>query len=776
MHPKSIKMKHLNSLVICLILSSCLAGVYGQKVEAPVAQSVIIADLGSSNAIGYFEEKTNDVWESSIKDQKLTYTETRRDQWTVYLQEFESDQSVTLNLWTQKVAFGGVEKYAVLSSSSEAVPDKYLPKESPTPVAGGGTSSNIAKGKPAKHSSQYGTQANNGAHLANDGIVQNANQGGLLHHTNKEANPWWEVDLQGRFDISSIKLYNRTNCCPERLNNFTILVSDAPFTGNFGGTTFISNQAAPRVSQEYTPAGGNTVTGRYVRLYTNQTNYMSIPEIEIFGTAASGAAPAPVANTPAPVDPRAKNKTDISNYIASLNYDARNLLAVPSTGSFETLPPGGKTTRRANGNKIIKCVKKQNKIDEKLDKISILNPNAGVIYPGALLLGDRQLAEGLPTPITLPRAPLVLSVDLPGQNQGVNIESPKNSTVQAGINGMLNNWNRNPRAQGYANPAKFTKKIQKAYSSEQLAIELGFSAEWADNSVSALAKVNTSSENEVTVAFFQQVFYTVSMDAPERPSDVFDVSKVTQADVSRVFSSQKPPAYVRSVDYGRVVMVRMETTKKATAFELESALKYAVNPQTEINANLDIDYKGIWENSSYTVYSMGGRADVAAKFVAGTDTKGLRDLIESDAVYSPSNPGVPIAYTVAWLKDNVSAGVRVSSDYVETECTEYDYASIKFEHAGAYVARIKVTWSEPNAQGVLETKVKDFGEQTSGWTQTLNLPGDAVNVKILAEAATGLVWAPWGEIINKTLPGPSNCTYRMHGTTLDRRFDEKDCR
>ncbi|WP_421947009.1 thiol-activated cytolysin C-terminal domain-containing protein [Phaeodactylibacter xiamenensis] len=74
-------------------------------------------------------------------------------------------------------------------------------------------------------------------------------------------------------------MYNRTNCCAERLNNFTILVSDVPFTENAGGTTFVAKQAAPKVDETYS---GNA-TGRYVRLFTNQTDYMSIPEIEIFG-------------------------------------------------------------------------------------------------------------------------------------------------------------------------------------------------------------------------------------------------------------------------------------------------------------------------------------------------------------------------------------------------------------------------------------------------------------------------------------------------------------
>ncbi|PIB39522.1 hypothetical protein BFP75_11195 [Maribacter sp. 4G9] len=628
-------MKNIYHSILSILMLSFATTMQGQeKIQAPKVQSVKISNTDSSTPIGHFQEISLGIWESVINGQNKKYEEQDRDEWSIYLKDYDTDEAVSLNLWLNKVNYNGVTKYVVVDTSSDAIMDK------PTPITA----------------------------------------------------------------IPQITSVSQTSA-PNNMGEQAIAVPNA--TGSNNSDT---------------------------------------------------------------------NKTDITDYIKNLNYDARTLLAVPAEGSFETLPPGGKTERKPFGNKVIKCVKKQNKTDETLNKVSILNPNAGVVYPGALILGDKNLAEGMPTPITLPRASVVLTVDLPGMAQGITIEDPKNSTIQNGIVSMLEKWNQNPKSQGYINPAKFTKRVKKAYSSEQLAVELGFSVDWAGNSASALMKVNTNSENEVTVAFFQQVFYTITMDAPQRPSDVFDTSKVTQADVSDVFSNQKPPAYVRSVDYGRVVMVRMETTKKATKFELEAALKYAVDPTTTIDIDIKSKYDGIWENSTYTVFAMGGSADIAGKFVAGNDIKGLQELIETDAVYSRNNPGVPIAYTVAWLKDNVSAGIKVSSNYVETECTEYDNAEIKLEHAGAYVARVTVQWSEPDANGILQPKKEEFGEQTAGWTKTMNFPGDAVNININAEAATGLVWAPWGEIMNKTLPGPSNCTYKMYGTTLDRRFEEKDCK
>ena len=139
---------------------------------------------------------------------------------------------------------------------------------------------NIAAGKSAKQSSTYGTYP---ANLATDGVKEGF---GKLSHTNSELGAWWEIDLGASYAISSIKVYNATDH-PTRMNDFTILVSETAFTGNTGGTAFVSNEPAPMPTKSYT---GNA-TGRYVRLFLNGTNYLTIHEIEIFGTLQTGITP-----------------------------------------------------------------------------------------------------------------------------------------------------------------------------------------------------------------------------------------------------------------------------------------------------------------------------------------------------------------------------------------------------------------------------------------------------------------------------------------------------
>ncbi|MGB1127429.1 MAG: discoidin domain-containing protein [Opitutales bacterium] len=38
------------------------------------------------------------------------------------------------------------------------------------------------------------------------------------------ANPWWEVDLGRTVDVETIQVFNRSDCCGDRLNGFTLKI------------------------------------------------------------------------------------------------------------------------------------------------------------------------------------------------------------------------------------------------------------------------------------------------------------------------------------------------------------------------------------------------------------------------------------------------------------------------------------------------------------------------------------------------------------------------
>jgi len=79
---------------------------------------------------------------------------------------------------------------------------------------------NVAACKASTQSSTY-----------NGGVAWKAVDGHeALSHTACEEEPWWEVDLLGEFAVDEVILYNREDCCYDRLNNVVVELQD--FFGN----------------------------------------------------------------------------------------------------------------------------------------------------------------------------------------------------------------------------------------------------------------------------------------------------------------------------------------------------------------------------------------------------------------------------------------------------------------------------------------------------------------------------------------------------------------
>ncbi len=149
--------------------------------------------------------------------------------------------------------------------------------------------SNVAKGKVAKQSSTG--QPNGLASLAVDGntngVWQNSNN--TISHSGGETDPWWEVDLGGRYDISEIKIWNRTDdCCWNRLKNFYVMVSDDPIAAN--STTAKQYAKGPlsfNNAQEAKKSLQGNARGRYVRIFIaggSQPQILSLAEVEVMGS------------------------------------------------------------------------------------------------------------------------------------------------------------------------------------------------------------------------------------------------------------------------------------------------------------------------------------------------------------------------------------------------------------------------------------------------------------------------------------------------------------
>jgi|GEM_PF-1850659 len=146
----------------------------------------------------------------------------------------------------------------------------------PTPV----DPVNVAPFKPVQQSSNWD---NLGPERAVDGLLNGTEQ--EVSHTEKDFQSWWQIDLTESVMIDEVVLWNRTDCCQERLTDFHVLVSETPFASFDLQATI----AQAGVADYHYPgtAGRETripiqTNGRYVRVQLSGTNYLQLAEVEVF--------------------------------------------------------------------------------------------------------------------------------------------------------------------------------------------------------------------------------------------------------------------------------------------------------------------------------------------------------------------------------------------------------------------------------------------------------------------------------------------------------------
>ena len=386
-----------------------------------------------------------------------------------------------------------------------------------------------------------------------------------------------------------------------------------------------------------------------------------------------------MAGTPPPPPPTGDDEAQINSHIRSLSYDADALTNVqPTTGqttNSETLPIA---TDEPN----VVCTSTDHTLSQNFSNVSILQAAPTTIWPGALVQGNASLLDGLPQAIGTERGPVTLSIDLPGIGSmldgPIQVEQAAQSSTQIAVDSALDIWNRQserPDKTNYVNAGGLEGHFTDAYSATQLGIDAGLNVEWGGgSSFAASLEVNTNTERRVVTQTFKQVFYTVSVDTPSSPAAFFP-EDATAAEIRSVIDSNTAPAYVSSVSYGRILMVRMETDASTTSVDAEAALDYRA-ATVDVGAEINVEYENILANSDIKVFTMGGNPGDNVQILR--DGRGLHDVI-NNALYGPGNPGVPIGYTVDYIQDNSRAKLGYTTDYTATECVQVgDRIELKF--------------------------------------------------------------------------------------------------
>ena len=151
---------------------------------------------------------------------------------------------------------------------------------------------NVAIGKKANQSSISSWSL--GATPAEDAarLVSGKHSGSYNNHTDLDSPPWWEVDLEGRYDVREIRIFNRLGplALTRRARRLTIRISldrarwDVVYLKDdeavFGGT-----DGSPLIWRPNT-----RVEARIIRILLFGTQFLHLDQVEIYGSQILGGA------------------------------------------------------------------------------------------------------------------------------------------------------------------------------------------------------------------------------------------------------------------------------------------------------------------------------------------------------------------------------------------------------------------------------------------------------------------------------------------------------
>ena len=339
-----------------------------------------------------------------------------------------------------------------------------------------------------------------------------------------------------------------------------------------------------------------------------------------------------------------------------------------------------------------------------------------------------------------------------------------------------------------------------------------------------VAFANDAEKNDV-VARFEQIFYTVTYEAPTAPEKVFDPS-VTVDELRREanFDSANAPAYVSSVNYGRTIFLRMSANSNVTNIDAKAAFEYGQQQATGFSVKANAKYDEILRNSELTAVVIGGNAENALNIIGPSTAENIRSVITGkNAIHSPSNPGVPISYVVNFLKDDKLAQIKSSTDYNSTDCRTMNNFKLRVNQLdGGYVADTTVAYRDdlcraggafgqfrltrpvndaliPGAGAEVATWAPFIGDTSDvcffqylakpvGWFNDFEIPGSATDIRVYLAAhffindfrslKDGNVILDPGDFKNSQNPDGGNVPLcmNMRGTTFSRFAVKEPCK
>lgn len=294
------------------------------------------------------------------------------------------------------------------------------------------------------------------------------------------------------------------------------------------------------------------------------------------------------------------------------------------------------------------------------------------LQPG-LVVDARAISTGVVQPVPIPRAPLTLSIDLAVASPTRRVDRPTSASLREAVTSLQRE--ADPTLGTVPEiPARISLDVFEAYSFEhsmqQVDVTAGFEVPFVGATFNAaFGHERQAGETSVVVRLVQPM-YTISVADDEIPRnrDFFREGLDWSAGGAAcdALDPERPPAYVRAVDYGRVVYYLVTSRDFHRTSDLATALRASFSGfgvTANVQMGLRERYQQILRRANVRALVLGGSQEHAFAALRAGD---FREFFRA----SRSITAVPLQYRANYLSRwRPPLALASATRYTDTCCT-----------------------------------------------------------------------------------------------------------